>query len=397
MTTPSYDGERHAPGGTRSGQGMVATVASLAAPSRFARLSSWLGSGAGHTAERAMPLRTPAAEARRDAARRLFAQIGEFLATHDLSPTTENFRIARCYVLGEDHLLTRAIDRQLLEHGRLDPAFVDRLVACDTADALDAGRIATMADTLAARLAESERVIRQGHASTRDYESALTAEAGALRRDPGGTLERLIDLTATAVARTQQLADRLEETHRETASLRTHLQEARRAADEDHLTGLPNRRCFDTRLHAMETATAAENAAPCCVAICDIDDFKAINDRHGHDTGDRVLKLIAAQLVRDLGRGVLVARHGGEEFACLFEALGPQDAIDRLDAARQNLAARILVNQVSGEGIGSLTFSAGVAPLCGDPGAAMRAADEALYLAKRRGKNRVVLSDQADD
>ena len=384
MTMPSGKADR-GPGDAAMAQriagGPAAAAVPSSPPSRMARLSSWLGGGDGQARTRAA-----AAEARREAARHLFARIGDFLSTHDLSPTNENFRIARCYVLGEDPRLTRAIDGALQAHGRLAAEFLDSL---DVDDApLSATRIAALADSLTRRLSESERVIRQGQASTRDYNTALTAEADALGRDPGGTVARLIDLTAAAVARTQQLADRLDETRRETESLRSNLREARRVADEDHLTGLPNRRCFETRLQTL--VAADPTGAAHCVAICDVDNFKGINDRHGHDTGDRVLRLIGGQLVRELGADVLVARHGGEEFTCLFERMEPAQAIDRLDAAREALAARMLVNQATGEGIGRLTFSAGVAPLCDSPAAAMRAADEALYLAKRRGKNRVV-------
>jgi diguanylate cyclase len=333
------------------------------APSRMARLSSWLTGGTARMAG-------SGEDARREAGRRLFAQIGDFLSAHDLSPTEAHFRIARRYVLGEDNRLTRAIDHELARAGRLDPEFVDGLAGQAEAEThRQAERMASMADTLSRRLRDSERVIRQGQASTRDYETALSAEADGLDRDPRGAVARLIDLTAAAVARTQ------------------------RAADEDHLTGLPNRRSFDARLRALSGDADIDWAeSRHSVAICDIDNFKGINDRHGHDAGDRVLKMIGKHLCRELGVAAFVARHGGEEFACLFEDMDPADAIDRLDIAREALAARTLVNQTTGEGIGQLTFSAGVAAFYGNPASAMRTADEALYLAKRRGKNRVLQS-----
>lgn len=365
-------------------------MSALPAPAaaRLARLSHWLGGG--HASVTPAPCPRPAADSRREAAQHLFAQIGDFLAAHDLAPTVDHFRIARCYVLGEDIALTRAIDRRLAERGQMDAGFIRELVTQDAADPLHPDRITAMADTLTARLADSERTMRQGHASTRDYQDALHAEAGTLDADPSGGIERLLALTAAAVAQSRQLADRLEATRRETESLRGNLEEARRAAEEDHLTGLPNRRCFDARLDAL--VPPASGGRPHAVALCDIDDFKAVNDRHGHDTGDRVLRLVARQLTQELGRNVLVARYGGEEFACLFPGCSPEQAADRLDAARAALAARTLVNQATGEGIGQLTFSAGVATVAAEAALALRCADEALYLAKREGKNRVVIS-----
>lgn len=354
--------------------------------SRLGRLSSWLGKSASGD---------DAANRCRDADRDLFAQIGDFLADHDLAPTEAHFAIARHYVLGDDLRLNRAIDRHLDHYGALDAAFLAQWSGASANDGLAPERIAAMADALAGRLAESERTFHQSHASARDYQSALAAEVGTADRDPDATMKRLLSLTSEAIDRTRALASQLEETHRETTRLRDNLEEARRAAEEDHLTGLPNRRCFDGRLHALANRTPDDGVH--CVALCDIDDFKAINDRHGHDTGDRVLKLVARQLTGELGLKVLVARHGGEEFACLFEDHAPDAAKALLDDVRERLGARALVNQASGEGIGCISFSAGVAVFGGDPSTTMRSADAALYAAKHAGKNRVIIAAPADD
>ncbi len=355
--------------------------------SRIARLSSWLGGAAAGTDRRT---EEAFVQARRDTDRLLFTQIGEFLAAHDLAPTVDHYRIARCYVAGEDRRISQAIDRQLASAAPVDAVFVERLIR-DTRDPLHPERIGEMADALARRLDESETTVRQSHASARDFETALSSEATRAGKDPDGAVQRLLALTGEAIARTQMLSSRLEETHRETQQLRSNLQEAQRAADEDHLTGLPNRRSFDRQLRAL--APQDGSSAQHCVALCDIDDFKKINDRHGHDAGDRVLKLIARHLTEELGRTVFVARHGGEEFACLFESCQPMAALEQLDAARHLLGARTLVNQSNGEGIGRLTFSAGIAALGDDPSGTMRAADAALYMAKRDGKNRIQLAD----
>lgn len=350
-------------------------------PTRRSRLSAWIsGTSAtdGHDGTT------------RATGRDLFAQIGDFLDRHALEPSVAHYGIARAYVLREDHRLACAIDDRLRSTGAIDGPFLASLVDAKPLDPLSPERIAAMADALAARLADTEHTVRQSHASARDYEQALTVEADAVGSDPDGAVQRLLALTTQAIARNRQLADRLEETHRETNQLRSNLQEAQRAADEDHLTGLPNRRCFDGRL---KDATASGQPTPTqCVALCDIDDFKAINDRHGHDTGDRVLKLVARHLTAELGTAAFVARHGGEEFACLFEDCTPDAALDALDTVRETLGARILVNQATGDGIGRITFSAGIALLGDDPAVAMRAADAALYAAKRAGKNRIVFA-----
>ncbi|USU06267.1 GGDEF domain-containing protein [Sphingomonadaceae bacterium OTU29LAMAA1] len=359
----------------------------LAAPahSRLARLSSWLG---GH--QNRPPVHADAHDDTRDRNRQLFCRIGAFLETHDLAPTTEHYDLARRYVSGDDIALRLEVDRHLTSQPRIDARFVRSLTSARPDAALHPEGIAAMADALAVMLADSETTVHQSHASARDYHSALSAEADAAHGETGATMVRLLGITTEAIARTRDLATRLEATHRETRALRVNLEQARQAADEDHLTGLANRRCFDGRLHAANACE--DDSGSHCVALCDIDDFKAINDRHGHDTGDRVLKLVARQLTTDLGRTVLVARHGGEEFACLFERCSPATAHEKLDDVRERLGARTLVDQSTGRGIGNLSFSAGIAVLGDDPSAAMRAADAALYAAKRAGKNRVVLA-----
>ncbi len=373
-------------------------LAAERAPRRLDRIAAWWK---GDEPDTPQPVAPAAADGnslvalRRAADRETIARIAEFLCDNDLAPTEQHLMVARRYVLGEDHRLSEAIDARIRNAERVSPAFIDGLVLGQAADRLRPEALSELADMLNASLADGFRTISRSCDSARDYGAALGDEARGLAADPHATIERLVALTAAAVERTQELATRLGEKRREMDRLRNRLQAARRAADEDHLTGLPNRRSFDARLHARHAGGTDEKGR--CVALCDIDDFKRINDQHGHDTGDRVLKLVARQLDEALGNKVMVARHGGEEFACLFEGATVDAARDALDGVREALAARILVNQATGGGIGRITFSAGVAGVAADPGGAMRAADAALYAAKRTGKNRVMVAGATAD
>lgn len=332
------------------------------------------------------PPETGLAAMRRAADQDVIARIAAFLTTHDLSPTTDHLLIARRHALGEDPLLAEAIEAQVQAGLRVSPAFLDRFAASRTNDRLTAAALADLADTLGAALSESHASIDRSCESARDYQAALGGALQGVATDPAGTIERLVALTAAAVERTQDLAERLDATRRETHRLRGRLQAARRAAEQDHLTRLPNRRGFDAQI--ARTADASQRA----VALCDIDNFKRINDQHGHDTGDRVLKVVARHLKTALGGKVMVARHGGEEFACLFEGVDLHGARQALDRAREQLGERSFLNQDDGVPIGRITFSAGLAPLDTCPRRAMRAADAALYAAKRAGKDRIVVA-----
>src|SRR6202008_3437899 len=123
---------------------------------------------------------------------------------------------------------------------------------------------------------------------------------------------------------------------------------------------------------------------PLSVAFCDIDFFKKINDNHGHDTGDRILKMVADALVEGVGEDAFVGRFGGEEFLVLFDGIMARRAAMRVDEVRDELSGRHLVSKTTGESLGTITFSAGVAQLLIDEsdGDMLRRADEALYAAK---------------
>src|SRR3546814_14418454 len=125
----------------------------------------------------------------------------------------------------------------------------------------------------------------------------------------------------------------------EAKSLRRSLARAKRDAEVDYLTGLPNRRAFEALLerHYRE---AREQPVALSVAFCDIDNFKAINDAHGHDAGDRVLKVIAATLAQISNDHCHVARPGGGEFVMLFRGPTPAEAAPRLNDAPARPAHR---------------------------------------------------------
>jgi diguanylate cyclase (GGDEF)-like protein len=160
----------------------------------------------------------------------------------------------------------------------------------------------------------------------------------------------------------------------------------------DQLTGLLNRRGY------LEAATGllakAKEAKSSAVALmCDIDRFKAINDQFGHDFGDKVLIEIS-DTMRAFGdeHGALVARHGGEEFVALMVDVSIEQAIQRANALREICAATKIISERGASA--SITISIGLAASASKSSlpAMMQAADQALYRAKRDGRDRVVES-----
>jgi diguanylate cyclase (GGDEF)-like protein len=153
-------------------------------------------------------------------------------------------------------------------------------------------------------------------------------------------------------------------------------------ARSDSLTGAPNRRTWDQELpHAC--MISRERGTTLCVAILDLDRFKAYNDTHGHQAGDRLLREAVAAWTQALPPDALLARYGGEEFAMLIPGTGAHEAERMLHRLRAVTP-------------GGQTFSAGIAVWDprSEPGSAVAGADEALYAAKRAGRDRVVVHGQ---
>jgi diguanylate cyclase (GGDEF)-like protein/PAS domain S-box-containing protein len=168
---------------------------------------------------------------------------------------------------------------------------------------------------------------------------------------------------------------------------RDHEAELERLAHHDPLTGLPNRRVFERRLEE-EMADAVRHERQLAVAILDLDHFKQVNDRFGHPAGDRALKQTAERLGVVQRRGDLLARVGGEEFAWILTEVHSHGAWAAVERARH------AISEEPFDEIGPLTISIGVS-LRGDQREAAHIyenADQALYRAKREGRNRSILA-----
>jgi diguanylate cyclase (GGDEF)-like protein len=162
-----------------------------------------------------------------------------------------------------------------------------------------------------------------------------------------------------------------------------------RVARTDPLTGLMNRRGFDEAATAL-LGEACETQQPAIALMCDIDRFKAINDRFGHEFGDAVLAQIG-EVFRTFAEqaGILVSRHGGEEFAALMI----DKTIGEVALCAERLRQMCAAKEISHKGTSiRVTVSIGIAASQGenDLSQVMRCADDALYAAKHRGRNRVV-------
>ncbi len=172
------------------------------------------------------------------------------------------------------------------------------------------------------------------------------------------------------------------------------LDESRQEASLDGLTGVPNRRTFDRTLPKWIAERKATNR-PFVLGILDLDNFKAINDTRGHQVGDRVLLCAARFLSKQIRPNDFLARYGGEEFVVLIDGLKADQAQLKFTEILRQLAATTYDYEIAG-GVASINFTAscGLAECVVDEpvDGLLRRADEALYQAKKNGKNCAVVS-----
>lgn len=329
--------------------------------------------------------------------RELMDRISSFLLENALPVTPSNLVRAHAAFSGANlHLARKILEREAegtpIGQGWLDAASPE----ADGGDTDEREEVDRLASQLGESIATFSHTARNARTAAAHYKDALTEHAERIdsSQATNNLLTSMADLTRVLLDRTKQAEEEMRRSEREAAGLRKNLEKAQRAAEFDHLTGLPNRRAFEGLLerHYREAQSAIE---PLSVAFCDIDHFKPVNDTHGHETGDRVIQMIAQTLARASNDNCHVARHGGDEFVLLFRGLTTDEARLRLDEVRETLANRSFVNRASDAPIGRITFSGGVSNVFAyaNPREALRAADEALYRAKDGGRNRIELAE----
>jgi len=265
--------------------------------------------------------------------------------------------------------LKQSMDEAKTALRAMTATFIDRLAML----AADAGEHSERLDRYAA---EIERTQDLGQLSS--LVVRLVQDTRGKQSDFGRMHAELVDARRNA----DEYGNRVLRLERELATLSDRLH-------EDQLTELLNRRGLD-RQFEIELARAARTAQPMCVCLLDIDDFKRINDTHGHQVGDQALVHLAQVLRQAVRPSDVVARFGGEEFVILLPCTRAKEAESVMARMQRDLTRRYFLHR--NERL-LVTFSAGVTEgAIGETADVLMArADRALYQAKQRGKNRVIV------
>ncbi len=365
---------------------------------RSVGLLGWLGLGKRPLQEGDLTAEPDELDQRSNARLHQLEGLASFLAQHQLPANASTLAIGWNYLSAGNRDLVRTLDRRVQSQQAVTLAWLDEQFGTSGNDN-ELAVLTELMQRLETSIDEFASTSRDAHTATAQYHNALEGHVTELEQvtRAGDVISDLANIAKVMLKRTRDIERQMLRSEAQTRALKRRLDEARRSAEEDHLTGLPNRRAFEARFEE-EFRDARAAADQLCVAFCDIDHFKRINDEHGHDAGDRVLKLVAENLSRLSNDRCHVARHGGEEFVVLLRGDTLEAAAATLDRLRNTLAERRLVNRANDRPFGQVTFSAGIADVfaCGDTRSALKAADTALYRAKNGGRNRVEMATLQD-
>jgi len=307
-----------------------------------------------------------------------------------------NYEIWYSYATGYNPALNRAINQTIEQKKGLNEADLENIYNAY----IGTTRVGEQIDTVGARVLDEikqvlEMIDAASGSATSYSEDLADASAKLATAYDGDTLravvERLMEGARAMERSNKKLEASLSASKQEIEQLQQNLAVVRSESLTDPLTSLSNRKSFDTSL-AKAIAAAKERNEPLSLMMADVDHFKLFNDKFGHLTGDQVLRLVAAAMKQNVKGQDIAARYGGEEFVIALPKTELQSAATLAEQIRRAVMAKELMKRSSGERLGRVTISVGIAFLRnGDsPQSLIERADACLYAAKRQGRNRVI-------
>jgi diguanylate cyclase len=318
-------------------------------------------------------------------------------------PTPSNYEFW-FHTLGQtDAALSQDVKTLLEKKGAVDERDISRLrrthFGQDGTETL-----ASLTETTQQHLNRLSNVIESAGGDTKLFRSALESGRGDLQanlnpEEQRKLIEHILLATTTMVDKSEKLEAKLATSSKEVNTLKKDLEKARTESRTDALTGLPNRSAFQSYIDTQAARTMTEGK-PLSMIFADIDHFKRFNDTWGHRLGDEVLRLVG-QCLEQMCQGLgYPARYGGEEFVIVVPGKSLKSAADIAEQLRDFVASKTVRAKSTQQTVGRITLSMGVSELRPDDtiGSLIERADQALYHAKNKGRNRVCTeNDLADE
>ncbi len=321
------------------------------------------------------------------------------LRAHGHPPYPRNYEFWYTYATGYNSALNRAINEALERAPLISEADLDLLYETYLSPLRLSERVDSVGARILSEIADVSEVLKSARESTTEYAASLrrifdeAADLGEAGQRIGAIAQKLLAATDTMISNVQEVELGLGASYAEMNELHHTLELIRAESLTDPLTGLANRKFLQGTLdRAIADAAQGQRFS---VLIVDIDRFKKFNDDYGHLTGDQVLRLVAMALKQNVKGQDLAARFGGEEFAIVLPDTALTAAAALGERVRRAVMSKDLVKRSTGEHLGQITVSIGVATWRrGDSAQTIvDRADRCMYAAKRSGRNLVVSED----
>jgi len=307
-----------------------------------------------------------------------------------------NYEVWYAYATGYNPTLNQTINETLTRNGTLTTADVDQIYDTYLSPARLTDRIDNVGGQIVDEIAQVMSMIDSAVGSATNYTASLAHATQSLgnAKDSNGlrtVVESLVRATRQMEENNTRLEQSLKASKQEINQLQVNLEAVRTESLTDPLTSLANRKYFDQSLDKFIAQNVA-TGEPLSLLLTDIDHFKAFNDTFGHLTGDQVLRLVAQSVKQNVKGQDIAARYGGEEFAIILPSTTLRAALTVADHIRRAVMTKELMKRSTGEHLGRVTVSIGVAALkkSETAQALIERADACLYTAKRCGRNRVM-------
>ena len=310
--------------------------------------------------------------------------------------TPRNYEIWYAYATGYQPSLNQKINETLQQSGGLSDDDLDSIYETYLSPSRLTERIDMVGTQVMGEIEQVMAMIDAAAGSANSYTESLADMSAKLgnSKDREGLrtiVESLVQTAKEMEVSNQKLEERLNASKQEIDELQVNLEAVRTESLTDPLTQLANRKYFDTTIEqAIEEARAANE--PLSLLMTDIDHFKNFNDSFGHLTGDQVLRLVAMSVTQNVKGQDTASRYGGEEFAVILPNTVLRSAITVADHIRRAVMTKELMKRSTGEHLGRVTISVGVATWRKNDTvqSLIERTDACLYAAKRHGRNRVM-------
>lgn len=320
----------------------------------------------------------------------------ERIQKEGLLPTPENYELWYVFYSGENPEVMHAIE--LLENGKqkITNERCHEIHHKFLSENTENERVKEAGDKIQNTIKDVNVIVADVKSATEKYNMTLTDVSGKLKsenltkEEMAAALENVMSNTEQMMSQNQLLEQKLSQSSSAMQQLQRDLEKVRKEALTDGLTNLANRKAFDSEIRRIAEEAKASGTAFSLVLL-DIDHFKSFNDNFGHQVGDQVLRLVAKTLTDGVKGRDVAARFGGEEFAIILPETNLQGGVKVGDYLRKAVAGKEVINRNSGETLGRITMSGGVAEFIANEGidSLIERADAALYTAKHNGRNQI--------